>query len=224
MLRKLAIFGLICAFVSAPLTLRAQVGQAAAAAAKAAQSAAPTGPMSALTKAASAIRASRAAAAASRGAAAGSQAGARATAVTGYLWTANNSPIQNATVQLRNTVNGQVEMYTKTNGVGEFLFTDMKGGSYVIEYVDNAGQTAAAGAASGASAATNAGGVIAVGSPFSVAPGETVATFVRSLNNVPIFIPDLASNVATSAVQTAASTGVTVVVTPLASPLSSGIR
>jgi hypothetical protein len=113
-------------------------------------------------------------------------------------------------VQLRDTVTGQVEMYTKTNAVGEFLFTDMKGGSYVIEYVGTASETAAA------SAAGNAGGVLAVGSPFSVAPGETVATFVRTLNNVSIFIPDLASNVAASAVQTAASAGVTAVVTPLA--------
>ena len=184
-----------------PSHLLAQAGAAAAAAAKAAaQTAAPTGPMSALSKAATAIRTSRAAAAASRGAAAGSQAGARATAVSGYLWTANNSPISNVTVQLRNTVNGQVEMLTKTNQVGEFLFQDMKGGSYVIEYVDSASQTAAT------SAATNAGGVIAVGSPFTVAPGETVATFVRSLNNVPIFIPDLASNVATQAVQDRKST------------------
>lgn len=195
---------------------------AAAAVSLAAQVPPPTGPMSGITKAASAIRASRAAASASRGAGTAAAGGAsRATAVTGYLWTANNSPISNATVQLRNTVTGQVEMYTKTNAVGEFLFSDMKGGSYIIEYVSGAGETAATAAAS------NAGGVIAVGSPFSVAPGETVATFVRTLNNVPLFIPDLASNVAASAVQTAASAGVTAVVTPLAPvppPAASGIK
>jgi hypothetical protein len=171
----------------------------------------PTGPLSALSRTAPLVRASRAAASASRGAGtAAASAASRATAVTGYLWTANNSPITNATVQLRNTVSGQVEMVTKTNNVGEFLFSDMKGGSYVIEYVGGAGEATATAAAS------NASSVIAVGSPFSVAPGETVATFVRTLNNVPIFIPDLASNVATSAVQTAASAGVTAVVTPLA--------
>jgi hypothetical protein len=167
--------------------------------------------MSAVTKAATAVRTMRAAAAASRGAGTAASTGAsRASAVSGYLWTVNNSPIQNATVQLRNTVTGNVEMYTKTNAVGEFLFTDMKGGSYVIEYVSSASETAVAGAAN------SAGGVIAVGSPFSVAPGETVATFVRSINNVPMFLPDLASNVAQSAVQSAAQAGVTAVVTPLA--------
>jgi hypothetical protein len=167
--------------------------------------------MSAATSVAASVRASRAAAMASRnGAAAAAGSTSRATAVSGYLWTANNSPVSNATVQLRNTVTGQVEMYTQTNAAGEFLFTDMRGGSYVIEYVSEAGQTAAA------TAASNTGNVLAVGSPFTVAPGETVATFVRTLNNVTLFVPDLASNVAASAVQTAASAGVTTVVTPLA--------
>jgi hypothetical protein len=189
-------------------TILAQLGTAVATAAR---TAAPTGPMSAVTKAATLVRSMRAAAEASRGVGTAASSGAsRASAVTGYLWTANNSPIQNATVQLRSTVTGNVEMYTKTNAVGEFLFSDMKGGSYVIEYVSSASETAVA------SAASNAGGVIAVGSPFTVAPGETVATFVRSINNVPMFLPDLASNVAQSAVQTAAQAGVTAVVTPLA--------
>lgn len=201
---------LLTVTVAAP-AVRAQVGGAASALGSVARSAAPTGPMTAATRAAAAVRASRAAAVASRsGGTAAAGAANRATAVTGYLWTANNSPVTNATVQLRDTVTGQVEMYSRTNAAGEFLFTDMKGGSYVIEYVGSAGETAAA------SAAGNAGGVLAVGSPFSVAPGETVATFVRTLNNVSIFVPDLASNVAASAVQTAASAGVTAVVTPLA--------
>lgn len=221
--KTFGVWVLVGAFALSVGPVRAQVGQGAAAAAKAVQAASPTGPMSAVTKAAAAIRNARAAAAASRGVgttAAGASAS-RATAVTGYLWTANNSPISNATVQLRNTVTGQIELSTKTNVAGEFLFTDMKGGSYVIEYVTSAGEATAT------TAASNAGGVIAVGSPFSVAPGETVATFVRTLNNVPIFIPDLASNVAASAVQTAANAGVTAVVTPLAPeapPSSSAIR
>jgi hypothetical protein len=199
-------------FLMSPGTLLAQVGTAAATAVR---TAVPTGPMSAVTKAAALVKASKAAAAASRGASTAASSGAsRASAVTGYLWTANNSPIQNATVQLRNTVTGNVDMYTKTNAVGEFLFTDMKGGSYVIEYVGSASETVATGAAT--QAASNASGIMAVGSPFSVAPGETVATFVRSINNVPMFLPDLASNVAQSAVQTAAQAGVTAVVTPIA--------
>lgn len=223
MARTVGIWALGGFFALTATTGYAQVAQGAATAAKAIQVVPPTGPMSAVTKAASAIRSARAAAAVSRtGSTSAAASGAsRATAVTGYLWTANNSPISNATVQLRNTVTGQVELYTKTNAVGEFLFTDMKGGSYVIEYVTGAGETAAT------TAASNTGGVIAVGTPFSVAPGETVATFVRTLNNVPVFLPNLASNVAASAVQTAASAGVTAVVTPLAPeapPSSSAIK
>jgi hypothetical protein len=208
MLRKSV--GLLAAFaLVVPVVAHAQTGTAAAAAARAAS---PTGPMSALTRAATAVRTMRAAAAATRGASTAASTATGRAVVSGYLWTANNSPIANATVQLRNTVTGQVEMVTKTNSIGEFLFSELKGGSYVTEYVSGATETVVAGAAG---TSGSAGGVIAVGSPFSVAPGETVATFVRSINNVPIFIPDLATNVAQSAVQSAANAGVTAVVTPI---------
>jgi hypothetical protein len=197
-------------FLMSPGTLLAQVGTAAATAVR---TAVPTGPMSAVTKAAALVKASKAAAAASRGASTAASSGAsRASAVTGYLWTANNSPIQNATVQLRNTVTGNVDMYTKTNAVGEFLFTDMKGGSYVIEYVSSASETAVA------SAASNAGGVIAVGSPFTVAPGETVATFVRLGTKVPWFT-GFFSNAASAVAATAASQGITAIA-PVQLPLT----
>lgn len=162
----------------------------------------PTGPMTATTKAASAIRASRAAQrAAASGAASGAGAAtARSTSVVGYLWTANNSVIPDATVQLRNTVTGNVELFTQTNALGEFTFNNVAGGSYVIEYAtDQAGSA-----------------IAALGHPFTVAPGETVATFVRMSNALPVFIPDVAGNVAASAVQSAASAGVTAVVTPIA--------
>jgi hypothetical protein len=161
----------------------------------------PTGPLTATTKTAAAIRASRAAqmnAARGAGAAAGATS-ARSTSVVGYLWTANNSAITDATVQLRNTVTGQVELFTQTNAIGEFTFNNVAGGSYVIEY-----------------ATDQASRILALGHPFTVAPGETVATFVRMSNALPILIPDLAGNVAASAVQAAASAGVTSVVTPIA--------
>jgi len=169
----------------------------------------PTGPASAITKAAAAVRASRAAAEAAKNAGSTAVAGgSRTTAVMGYLWTANNSPISNATVPLRNTVTGQVEAVTKTNELGQFGFSQFKGGSYVIEYTRGVGETTAE------AAVGNTGSVLAVGSPFTVAPGETVATFVRTLNNVTLFVPDLATNIATQAVQTAANAGVTAIVTP----------
>lgn len=165
-----------------------------------AQAPLPTGPMTATTKSAAAIRASRAAQMnAARGAATGAAASARSTSVVGYLWTAQNSAIPNATVQLRNTVTGQVEFFTQSNALGEFTFNNVAGGSYVIEY-----------------ASDQAGSVLALGHPFTVAPGETVATFVRMSNALPIFIPDVTGNVAASVIQSAASAGVTTVVTPIA--------
>lgn len=162
----------------------------------------PTGPMTATTRTAAAVRASRVA---QRAAASGltsttaGAASARSTAVVGYLWTANNQAIPDATVQLRNTLTGNIEFFTHTNAVGEFTFNNVAGGSYVIEY-----------------AAEQGGNLLALGHPFTVAPGETVATFVRMSNALPIIIPDMAGNVAASAIQSAASAGVTAVVTPIA--------
>lgn len=184
-----------------PGVLGAQAQAPVAGAARAIPKSLPTGPMTATTKSAAAIRASRAAQMnAARGAATGaSAASARSTSVVGYLWTANNSAIPNATVQLRNTVTGQVEFFTQSNAIGEFTFNNVAGGSYVIEY-----------------ASEQAGSVLALGHPFTVAPGETVATFVRMSNALPIFIPDVTGNVVASAIQSAASAGVTTVVTPIA--------
>lgn len=159
----------------------------------------PTGPLTATTKAAAAVRASRLAQAAAASSAAAGTTAARTTSVIGYLWTANNAAMPDAAVQLRNTVTGQVEMLTKTNSIGEFLFENVDTGSYVIEYATD----------------TAASNILAIGHPFTVAPGETVATFVRMSNAVTVFIPDVASNVATSAVQAAAGAGVTTVVTPI---------
>lgn len=193
---KKALSALLSLAVLLPAAVIAQ-GQAASTVVR---QALPTGPMTATTKSAAAIRASRAAQMnAARGAATAGAASARSTSVVGYLWTANNAAIPDATVQLRNTVTGQVEFFTQSNAVGEFTFNNVAGGSYVIEY-----------------ASEQAGSVLALGHPFTVAPGETVATFVRMSNALPALIPDLTGNVAASAVQSAASAGVTAVVTPIA--------
>ena len=202
----------------APVAVLAQVRPAVTTAARAAQAQlpiVPTGPLTATTKAAAAVRASRVAqASAARGAAgAASAAGARSTSVVGYLWTANNAAITDATVQLRNTVTGQIDMFTRTNSVGEFLFNNVDTGSYVIEYTTD-----------------SASRLLALGHPFTVAPGETIATFVRLSSALPAILPDVAGNVAASAVQTVASAGITTVVTPIAPvvvqppPPSSSVR
>jgi hypothetical protein len=115
----------------------------------------------------------------------------------GYLWAGDGSAVNNATVQLRNIVTGQIEQLSTTLQNGAFAFNNVEGGTYTIEYVSGEG-----------------GRLIAVGQAFSVAPGETVATFVRLGSRLVAIVPDLASNVAQAAVSTAASAGIAGTITP----------
>lgn len=184
--------------------LNAQGGTAAAAAARLATPA-PTGSMGALTKAASAVRSSRAAALAGKGLSTGSGASlGRSTQIMGYLWTSNNGAMTNASVQIRNTVTNVVERVATTNMAGEFVFQNVAPGEYVIEYVQG-----------------SVAKIMAIGHPFTVSPGETVATFVRLSNGLPMLIPNelsnLTSNIAAQALTSAAANGVSVVTTPLIS-------
>ena len=126
-----------------------------------------------------------------------SVASSRATSVMGYLWAGEGTPISDATVQLRNIVTGQIEQVSTTLNNGAFAFNNVQGGTYAIEYV-----------------ADTAGRVVAVGQAFSVAPGETVATFVRLGSKLVAIVPDLASNAAQAAVSTAASAGIAGTVAP----------
>jgi len=162
-----------------------------------------TGPTSAVTTTASAIRASRAAAMAGRATQTASTGVAKSTQIMGYLWTANNGAIPDAAVQIRNTVTNVVEAVTKTNAAGEFVFQNVNPGEFVIEYVTDTAKK----------------GLLALGHPFTVSPGETVATFVRLSNGLPMLLPNelgkLTTNVASQAVTSAATQGVTSFVTPL---------
>ena len=130
-----------------------------------------------------------------------SVAGARVTSVMGYLWAGEGTPISNATVQLRNIVTGQVEQVSTTLQNGAFAFNNVQGGTYAIEYVSD-----------------SAGRLLAIGQAFSVAPGETVATFVRLSSEFALAITNsastLASNVASTVVSTAAGAGITGTVVP----------
>jgi hypothetical protein len=93
--------------------------------------------------------------------------------VVGYLWTSNNTPITDATVQLRDVVSGSVELFTRTSQAGEFRFNGVRPGQYVVEYLREATQTA-----------------IATGHPFTLSAGETVAIGVRLANTLPLILPD----------------------------------
>ena len=190
MKRLIALAAVLAVSVLVPFELQAQVPAA-------------TGPVGALTKAASAVRASRAAAMAGRATQTAGAGASKATQIMGYLWTANNGAIPEASVQIRNTVTNVVEAVTKTNGAGEFVFQNVNPGEYMIEYVTDSAKHS----------------LLALGHPFTVSPGETVATFVRLSNGLPMLLPNelgnLASNAASQAVTSAASQGVTAVATPL---------
>jgi len=119
----------------------------------------------------------------------------RATSVMGFAWSASNEPLPDVEVQLRNLLTGLVEARSRTSDAGEFLFSDIEGGTYVVELVNESGK------------------VVALGAPFTVAPGETVATFVRLALPAPWFA-NVMSNTAAAAVSTAAGIGIAAVEPP----------
>lgn len=199
---RLALVAIATSISLVPAGVLAQGGAVVAGAAKLATPAA-TGSMSGLTGAAAAVRASRAAALSGRAAQTATTGLSKSTQIMGYLWTANNGAIPDATVQIRNTVTNSIEAFTKTNPAGEFVFQNVNPGEYMIEYVTDSTKHT----------------LLALGHPFTVSPGETVATFVRLSNGLPMLLPNelgnLTSNVASQAVTSAASQGVTAVATPL---------
>lgn len=110
------------------------------------------------------------------------------TSVMGYIWTGEGTPLSNATVQLRNIVTGQIEQVSTTLQNGAFTFQNVTSGTYAIEYVTE-----------------GAGRVLAVGQAFSVAPGETVATFVRLGGRLALLAPELAGNAAQAVISNVAN-------------------
>jgi Carboxypeptidase regulatory-like domain len=135
------------------------------------------------------------------GARAGGAVGVRSTSIVGVAWNADNTPIPAARVRLRNVVTGKIASAAITDAAGQFTFESTEPGAYLIELV------------------TETGKIVAVGHTFSVAPGETVATFVRASTKVPWFT-GFFGNAASAIAATAASAGVTAIA-PDAKPCSS---
>jgi len=123
---------------------------------------------------------------------AGASFGTHNTSVLGAAWNVDNSPIKNANLRLRNVVTGKVEALAKANDAGQFAFDNVEGGSYVVELV------------------TEAGRIETVGHVFTIAPGETVATFVRAGARVP-WATAFFNNTASSVTSSAATEGVTAI-------------
>jgi len=115
-------------------------------------------------------------------------------------WKMDNTPIPGARVQLRNVISGKVEATTVADQAGQFTFSRIEGGTYVVELLGEHGK------------------ILTVGHAFVIAPGETVATFVRLGTKVPWFT-DFFSNAASAVASTAASQGITALA-PVQLPLT----
>lgn len=135
-------------------------------------------------------------------AAGGARAAARSTSVLGSAWNADNSPIKGAHLRLRNVLTGRVEATAIGNDDGQFAFGNVEGGTYIVELVNESGR------------------ILSVGHPFTIAPGETVATFVRLGAKIPWF-QAFFENAATATTSAAASQGITAIA-PVARPASAG--
>lgn len=113
-----------------------------------------------------------------------------ATSILGVVWNVDNTPIPGARVQLRNLVSGKVDGTAIANESGQFTFTQIEGGRYVVELLGANGR------------------IGTVGHAFVIAPGESVATFVRMGTKVPWFT-GFFGNAATAVASSAASQGIT---------------
>ena len=113
----------------------------------------------------------------------------RPTTIQGGAWHANNTPIPQARLRLRSVITGKVGATTQANGTGEFTFSDIAEGTYLVELVSDGGK------------------VLAVSQTFTLAPGETVATSVRLAPKVPWY-NGFFGNAALAVASTAAVAGV----------------
>ena len=83
------------------------------------------------------------------------------TVVSGRAWHADDTPVPNAKLRLRNVTTGRVAAVTVTNVAGEFTFADISAGTYIVELLSEGGK------------------IIGISGVVTVQRGESVATFVR---------------------------------------------
>jgi Carboxypeptidase regulatory-like domain len=122
----------------------------------------------------------------------GPDAGAKGASATvlGNAWKADNTPLPNARVRLRNVATARAVATATANESGRFTFNNLEAGSFAVELLNDQDK------------------VIAIGQVFTIAQGETIATFVRLASRAP-GLGGLFSNIATTAVTAASSLGVT---------------
>jgi hypothetical protein len=131
---------------------------------------------------------------------AGTAIAARAASVQGSAWNADNTPIPEARLRLRNVNTGKIVSATVADTGGRFTFAPVEPGTYLVELVNESGR------------------MLAVGQVFTIGRGETVATFVRLGAKVPWF-SGFFSNAAAAAALAAASEGITALA-PVGRPVS----
>jgi hypothetical protein len=110
--------------------------------------------------------------------------------IHGAAWHLDNTPIPGARLNLRNLTSGKVESTTVADATGQFTFPRIEGGSYLVELVGENGK------------------ILTVGHAFVIAPGETIATFVRLGIKVPWY-SGFFSSAASAVASTAAAQGIT---------------
>ena len=96
-------------------------------------------------------------------------------------------------LRIRNLQDGLVAARTTGSELGEFRFDRLSGGSYLLELVDAIG------------------GLLAVGQPLVLLPGETVGTFIRLSDSAVRNEAQLFGGSAPALVQTAAAAAVTAI-------------
>ena len=123
-------------------------------------------------------------------AAANGRAAGKSPSVLGAAWRHDNTPIKGANLRLRNAATGKILAVAKANELGRFTFDNVEPGTYVVELVNDSGR------------------VQTVSHVFTVAAGETVATFVR-LDAQKSWAAAFFSSTAGAIVATAATEGIT---------------
>jgi hypothetical protein len=90
--------------------------------------------------------------------------------INGVAQSADKAPLRNYSVQIRNANSGQLVATTTSNQAGEFAFTNLQSGSYVVEIVDASGKVV------GLSSAINVG----AGATMTVTVNATAAAIAKA--------------------------------------------
>jgi hypothetical protein len=112
--------------------------------------------------------------------------------VVGTAWKADNAPLPNARVRLRDVTTGRSVATTKTNASGEFRFERVDPGAYVVELLSDRDR------------------VLAVGELFGLRADDTIATAVR-LGADTTWFDGFFGNAAAAALAAASTLGITAV-------------